>query len=214
MVQMLPELHVPVPSRRDVEIALHLVSLQAPKNPTAIRHLSPLHPRRLLEFPLLTPHFPEHMPDVRVLLLLLHHVSAVQFMTARPPRPSGRIPAQHVAREYSITRCILDVDVEVGAEHGHDDVEVNLEFVGDALFDGEEVGFVAGVPPPELGEGEEGTDCDEEEGRVASGGSATSVGGFGFGWGGCSVSWSAGDGNGNGHPQYAKEDDSQREHPV
>lgn len=124
-------------SCRDVEISLHLVPLQAPKNPTAIRHLPPLHLGRLLELPLLTLHLSEHMSDVRVLLLLLHHLSTFQLVTARPPRPSGRIPCQHVAREYSIAGGILHVYVEVGAEHGNDYVEVYLEFVGDAFLDGE-----------------------------------------------------------------------------
>ncbi len=208
VVQMLPEFHIPVPSRRDVEIPLHLIPLQTAKHPTAIRHLPPLHPRRLLEVPLLTPHLPKHVPDVRVLLLLLHHLPALQRMASRPARPSGRIAPQHVAGEDPIARRILDVDVEVGAEHGDDDVEVYLEFVGDAFLDGEEVGFVAGVPSSELGEGEEGTDDDEEEGRVAAGGCATGVGGFGFRCGGQCVSWSSWDGDGGtgaGHASYKRE---------
>jgi len=72
--------------------------------------------------------------------------------------------------------------VQVGAEHGDDDVEVYLQFVGDAFFDAEEVGFVAGVPATEFGEGKEGADYDEGEGGVAACGAATGVGGFGFGW--------------------------------
>ena len=43
--------------------------------------------------------------------------------------------------------------MEVGTEHGDDNVEVYLEVVGDAFFDGEEVGFAAGVPAAEFGEG-------------------------------------------------------------
>lgn len=95
-----------------------------------------------------------------ILLLLPDRLPTLQFMAAGPTHPRRRVAAQHVAREDAVARGILDVDVEVGAEHGDDDVEVDLEFVGDAFFDGEEVGFVAGVPAAELGEGEEGADYD------------------------------------------------------
>jgi hypothetical protein len=44
--------------------------------------------------------------------------------------------------------------------HGEDYVEVYLEVVGDAFFDGEEVRFVAGVPAAEFGEGEENGNDD------------------------------------------------------
>lgn len=72
--------------------------------------------------------------------------------------------------------------VEVGAEHGNDYVEVYLKFVGDAFFDAEEVGLMAGGPATELGEGEEGGDYDEGEGGVTTSGASTGVGWFGFGW--------------------------------
>lgn len=170
-------------TRSDVKIPLHLIPLQTPINPTTIRNLPPLHPRRLLKLPLLTPHLSKHVSDMCILLLLLHRLAALQLVAAGPPRPRRRIAPEHVTREDAVARGILDVDVQVGAEHGDDDVEVDLEFVGDALFDGEEVGFVAGVPASELGAAEEGADYDEEEGRVAPGRGATGVGGFGLSYG-------------------------------
>lgn len=41
---------------------------------------------------------------------------------------------------------------------------------------------MAAVPTEEFADGEEERDCDEDEGGVAAGGGATSVGWFGFGW--------------------------------
>ena len=71
--------------------------------------------------------------------------------------------------------------MQVGTEHRDHDVEVDLQLVRDALLDAEEVRFAAGVPAAELGEGKDGADEDEEEGRVAAGGGAPGVGGFRFG---------------------------------
>ena len=58
--------------------------------------------------------------------------------------------------------------MEVGTEHGNDNVEVYLEFVGDAFFDREEVGFMAGVPAAEFSEGQNGGYYKEQEGCVAA----------------------------------------------
>ena len=68
-----------------------------------------------------------------------------------PLLPRRGISLQHIPREDSVAAGILYIDVEVGTEHGDDNVEVYLEVVGDAFFDGEEVGFVAGVPAVEFG---------------------------------------------------------------
>ena len=58
--------------------------------------------------------------------------------------------------------------MEVGTEHRDNNVEVYLEGVGDAFLDGEEVGFMAGVPAAEFGKGEDGGYYEEQEGRVAA----------------------------------------------
>ncbi len=52
VIQMLPHFHIPMPSGGNVEISLHLVPLQTPIHPTALKRLPPLPSRRLLKFPL------------------------------------------------------------------------------------------------------------------------------------------------------------------
>ena len=143
--------------RRNMKIALHLIPLQTPKNPTSLRLHPPLHPRRLLELPLLTPHFPQHMSHMRILLLLLQSLPTLQLMHPalhiNPLLPRRGVPLQHIAREDPVAAGILDVNVEVATLHGDNNVEVYLEVVRDAFFDGEKVGFMAGVPSAEFGEG-------------------------------------------------------------
>lgn len=77
-----------------------------------------------------------------------------------PMGPIGGIFRQQIAGEDAVARGILDVDVKVVAEHGDDDVEINLHLVGDSLFDGEEMGFMAAVPAEEFADGEEDGDGD------------------------------------------------------
>ena len=79
--------------------------------------------------------------------------------------------------------------MEIGTLHWHDNVEVYLKLVGDAFFDGEEVGFVTGVPTVKFGEREYGGYYDEEDGGVATGGGATSVSGLCLRCMGIGVSW-------------------------
>ncbi|KAL8942860.1 MAG: hypothetical protein Q9216_001403 [Gyalolechia sp. 2 TL-2023] len=59
------------------------------------------------------------------------------------------------------------------AVHGDYDIQIDLQLMGDALFDREELGFMASVPAEELGYGEEEGDEYEGEGGVAAGGGAT-----------------------------------------
>ena len=184
---MLPELHVPMSPRGNMKVPLHLVPLQAPIHPTARARHAPPQPRRFLEPSLLLP-MPQHMPHVRILLLLLRQILPLPLQRIHPVDPLPpvrRVLRQHVAGEYAVARGVLHVDVQVGTEHRDHDVEVDLQRVRDALFDAEEVRFAAGVPAAELGEGKDGADEDEEEGRVAAGGGAPGVGGFRFGWWGC-----------------------------
>lgn len=181
---MLPELHIAMSPRRDMKIPLHLIPLQTAINPTTRPRHSPPQPRRLLK-PSLLPPMSEHMPHMRILFLLLSQILPLPLQRVHPLNPLSPIRGvlgQQVAREDAIARGVLDVDVQVRTEHGDDDVEVYLQFVGDAFFDAEEVRFVSGVPAAELGEGEDGADYDEEEGCVAAGGGAPGVGGFRFGW--------------------------------
>ena len=174
MIQMIADFHVTVPSRGNVEVALDFIPLQTPINPAVVQRLAPpTPPRCLLELPLPRhpPNFPKHMRHMRILLLLPVHLPAVErvhTLGINPVAPARRIARQHVPGENAVTAGVLDIDVQVAAFHGEHDVEVDLELVGDTLFDAEEVGFMAVVPAEELGEGEEGRDYDEGEGGVAA----------------------------------------------
>ena len=55
----------------------------------------------------------------------------------------------------------MDVDAQDVAGHLHDHVEVDLEFVRDALFDAELVVLGAVEPGAEFGEGEDGADGED-----------------------------------------------------
>ncbi len=77
VIQMLPHFHIPMPSGGDVEIPLHLIPLQTPINPTILKRLPPLPPRRLVKVSLPPPHLPQHMRHMRILLLLLDHLPAI-----------------------------------------------------------------------------------------------------------------------------------------
>lgn len=155
-----PKLYISVASRRDVEIALDFVALETPIDPAALSHRSsPPHPRRPLELLLLDPaHFAQHMPNMRILLFLPHVLRIGQLMRSfhgGPVTPIGRILVQQVAGEDAIAAGVLHVDVEIMAEHGDNNVQVDLELVRHAFLDREEMGFMALVPAEELAEGEE-----------------------------------------------------------
>ncbi len=119
VIQMLAKLHIPMPSRRDMKIPLHLVPLQTPINPTSPR-LAP-HPRRLAELPP-PPAQRQNIMHVHLLFLQLPHLRSMQAMhplRINPLLPIRRIPLQHIARQDAIARRILNVDVQVAAFHGH-----------------------------------------------------------------------------------------------
>ena len=125
---MLSQFHVAMPSRRDVEVALHLVSLQASINPTTRRWHAPSPPGRLLESSLLLP-VSQYMPHMGILLLLLREVlplSIQRIDSLVPLLPIRSVFCQHVPSEYAIARRILHVDVQVRTKHWDYDVEVNL----------------------------------------------------------------------------------------
>lgn len=101
MIKMLPKLRIPVPPRRDMEIPLHLISLQTPVYPAAMaRTGTPAHPFwRFLElFLLLPPYFPQYMSHVRILLFFFYVFRFRQSMctaSIHPMRPTGGILGQH-----------------------------------------------------------------------------------------------------------------------
>lgn len=76
MRQMLPDLSISMSTRRDMEITLYLIPLQAPINPTGIRLIAPAHPRALRKIALrVAPHLAHDVVYMRVLLLRAQPIS-------------------------------------------------------------------------------------------------------------------------------------------
>lgn len=182
MLKMVPKLHIPMPSRRDMKIPLHLIPRQAPKNATT----APPAPRSPAKLPLRAPDLIQDMSGMGIPFefLLLRHGEVIQEMHplgVHPLIPIGRIFPQLLAGQDAIAAGVLHVDVEVGTAHGYHDVEVDLELMRHPLLDGEEVRFMSAIPTSELGHGQNGG-CDEQEERgVAPRRAAAGVGRFGFG---------------------------------
>ena len=155
MIQMVPKSLISMSSGRNMKITLHLVSFHTPKNPARI-HESP-HPWRLgkllplLRGAQLIMHIPQLFPTRQSIF------SFTQLMDASassPLSPTGGVHAQHLARQCSVARRILDVHMKVGAAHCDDDVEIDLEVVGYRFFDGKGLRCSAGEPADGFGDGE------------------------------------------------------------
>ena len=192
VLEMLPKLHVSVPSGGDVEIPLDLVPLDAPEDPARVRPPAAPDPGRLAE---LAPSLRQrevvvHVLLVRILprlsraplplpLVLVFHAAAGASSAAPAggaPRPY--VPHRVLAREPlpghdAVAAGVLDVDVHIGAAHGDDHVQVDLQLVRDAGLDGEGVGGDAAEPAGDLSGGEierqEGEE-DRIDGPVAGAG--------------------------------------------
>lgn len=183
MIQVLSKLHVSVSSCSDVKVALHLVAVQTSKNPAAVRRAP--NPWCLCKLLLLL--LPQMLVHVLLILPLLAD-ALVQLMhtplgvLARPLRPAGRILAQQIACESAIAGRVLHVDVQIGAAHGDDNVEIDLHVVRNALLHGECLCCRAGEPARGFGPGE--PDACEDERYGPRGGVATlnKVCLFGFGY--------------------------------
>ena len=162
MIQVRRKLHIPVPSRRNVKITLHLIRMHRPINATTVRlHASP-YPRRLTEL-LTLPRRAQIIVHVLLPVLLIlpePRVAAqiqsfllrgTQTMHATPrlaPLVPGRcIPMQRRASEDAVAAGVLDIDMQVLAFHGYDKIEIDLQIPSHALLDGECVRRVA-LPPP------------------------------------------------------------------
>lgn len=183
MIKMFPKLHIPMPSRRDMKIPLHLIPRQAPKDATT----APPAPRGPAELPLGAPDLVQDMSGMGIAfeLLLLRDGQMIEEMHplgVHPLIPAGRIFPQRLAGQDAVATGVLHVDVEVGAAHGNDDVEVDLELMRHPFLHGEEVRFMSAIPAPELGHCQDGGRNQQEERGVAPRGAAAGVGGFGFGW--------------------------------
>lgn len=191
MIQMLSKLHIPMSLGRNMKVALDLIQLQTSKNPTAIRRrtpksrrprpLGPPPPQRhnimhmLLSKPLVMPlqillprdHLPVRIPS-----------QLMNPLVVDPVLPNRRVAVQLGSGQDPVARRVLHVDVDVLALHFDDDVEVDVEGVGYALFDGEGVRFRAAPPARGFGPEEDEGDEGDEDGPFAAGGGAGYVLGF------------------------------------
>lgn len=105
----------------------------------------------------------------------------VDALCVDPLGPEGAVAVQLGGGEDAVARGILDVDVEVGALHADDNVEVDLQVVGDALFDGKVVRLLAAPPAADLAGEEDKGDEEHGDGPLAAARGAGDEFGFRFG---------------------------------
>lgn len=194
---MLAKLHISMSFGRNMKVALDLIQLQTAKHPTAIRRRPP-QPRRprplglppaqrnnimhvLLPKPFVMPLPPLHVPFPRHHLALGIPSQLVNPLVVDPVLPHRRVAMQPGGGQDAVAGRVLHVDVDVLALHLDDNVEVDVEGVGDALFDGKGVRFRAAPPAGGFGPEEDEGDEADEDGPFAAGGGAGYVLGFGFG---------------------------------
>lgn len=176
VIQVLGEhLGIAVAARRDVEVALDPVQVQRAVDATAVgldavAEAGGLGPARRLAAhgddvvdvrlaeALIVP------SDARVDAALAVAPEPVDPLAIDPVGPGGRVLLQARRGEDAVPGGVLHVHVEVLAVHLHDDVEVDLHAVPDALLDAEGVVLLALPPPRQLGPEEEGRDDDHDDG--------------------------------------------------
>jgi len=155
MIQVFPELPIPMASRCNVKVSLDLVPVQAPKNSATVRRTS--HPRRLGKLPLsrltqLPMHIPQFFPiQCTVFFFLAQFMNAPLQVLARPLAPVCRVFAQEVTGKGAVASGVLHVDVEISAPHGDNDVKVDLHVVGHTLLDRKRLRGGPGEPARDLG---------------------------------------------------------------
>lgn len=159
MVQVFPKLHVSVASSSNVEIALDPIQIQAAKDAAAVA--GPAELRRLRPLGSL----PTQAHDVVDVLLpkaflvalardnlaVLVSVEPVVALDVDPLGPGGRVALELGGGEDAIAGGVLDVDMQVGALHPYDRVQVDLHIVAHTLLDGERMLLGAAPPPRQLG---------------------------------------------------------------
>jgi hypothetical protein len=189
VVQVLSNLAVTVSTSSNVEITLHLVEIKTAVDTAAVRRtldlwcLGPFRP--LLSSPhnvvnvllsktliLVSKVLP---PSTSADLSILIPSEFVHSLLVHPLVPVGALPSQLVGGEDAIAGSVLDVDVQISALHTDDDVEVDLHLVGDALFDGKVVCFVAAPPPGDFGPEEDDGDDGHCDCPLAAAGGAGDV---------------------------------------
>lgn len=198
MIQMSrhPQLEISMPPRRDMEVSLHLIQQQTPKDPTAvpIPRLPPnlrrprpfrgpprtrnnimhmLLPKPLIIIMILPP-LPTHHPAIRIssqLMLLLR---------VHPLQPVRQLRLEHRPSQDSVARRVLHVDVDVRTAHRDHHVQIDLEVVSHALLDEECVVFVSAPPARKLAQREQRGDHEHRDRPFSSAGGLLDVLWFGF----------------------------------
>lgn len=178
MVQVLAT--IAMTSGRDVKVALHPVQVQAAIHAAAIRpalwrwrlcplSLLPTEGHNVVHMLLAKALIVSAMPAfASVQLAILTLAESVHALCVNPLVPGRSIALQLVSSENAVTRCILDVDVEVIAVHLDNNVEVDLHVVPDALFDGKRVMLGSAPPLAYLGPQEDGGDEEHGDGPFAA----------------------------------------------
>jgi hypothetical protein len=176
VIQVLSKhLLVSMASSCNVEITLHLVHLQATKNPTAVpTRLPPLQLRCLCKFGFSTSSMRNdimYMLLSKTFLMIMESLSSnnpplcifpqpMHTPSVYPLSPIRWILLQHFSSKNPIPSSILNIDVNIGTLHRNHNVQVDLEIMAYALFYREGVSFVAAPPACELGEYEEERDAE------------------------------------------------------
>lgn len=176
VIQVLGEhLGVAVAARRDVEVALDPVQVQGAVDATAVGLDAVAEAGRLGPARRLAAHG-DDVVDVRLAEALVVPsdagvdaalavaAEAVEPLAIDPVPPGGGVLLQARGGEDAVPGGVLHVDVEILADHVHDDVEVDLHAVSDALLDAEGVVLLALPPPRQLRPEEEGGDEDHGDG--------------------------------------------------
>lgn len=178
MIQVLAT--ITMASGCNVKVTLHPVQVQATIHTAAIRPA--LWRRRLCPLGLLSTksHNVVHMLLAKALIVgavpaftsvqlaILTLAEPVHALCVNPLVPGRGIALQLVSSENAVTRCVLDVDVEVIAVHLDNNVEVDLHVVPDTLFDGKRVMLSSAPPLAYLGPQEDGGDEEHGNGPFAA----------------------------------------------
>jgi hypothetical protein len=183
--QVLAKLLVAVATSGDVKVALDLVENKAAKDTAGVVVTTLWHlwsPCKIL------PHVSSSDIVMDVVFLVVDASSfsgtaaqLVGALDAVPVRPEGGVACQGLTGHDTVSRSILNVDVQVDALHGDNNVEVDLHVVRDALFHAERVMCLAHVPPAHLGHCQRERGQGEEERPHSSIPCLCRVRGFGFG---------------------------------
>ena len=163
---MLAMAHVTVTSSSDVEVTLHLVQIQTSVDTAAVgvapesgclRPLSPLLSKRNNIVNVLLAETLFLIVILGLVISITSNDSAlaipsklVNALVVGPLSPKSLVETQLLGRHDSITRSILDVNMEIIAVHLNHNIQVNLHLPRDTSLDFEVVRLDAAPPAAKL----------------------------------------------------------------